>query len=311
MRRAAVLMMAPVLWLGIASGAVAGGAPIHFDEKQLAPGDTATAMVGTNWRSGRYGTAADGPYFVLMVLAGNVDFPFGDWPWDPEVAPIVGLIEMGDGPVLYEGLQVGPDHIRVAIEVPQVAPGEYSVAVCNPDCSKILGDLLGGRVTVTEGSGGRDPAEVTADVLARYQSQRVAHIRAVEVAADVPGYQNRIPPEFRWDPATNSWPTLVASAPRPAPARPITRPPASPLQDDDAALAELLAEGGQPEPVTRSSSSTTAMLTPENPSKEAWPLFAIVPLLLLIEGLSWHRFPSAGEREIESSREFSRVGSGR
>jgi hypothetical protein len=39
MRRAAVLMMAPVLWLGIASGAVAGGAPIHFDEKQLAPGD--------------------------------------------------------------------------------------------------------------------------------------------------------------------------------------------------------------------------------------------------------------------------------
>jgi hypothetical protein len=306
-----MLMVAPVLWFGIASTAVAGGAPIRFDEGQFAPGDTATAMVGTNWRSGRYGTAGDGPYFLLMLSVDHAEVPVGPWPWDPEVAPMVGLIEMGDGPVLYEGSQVGPDHIRVTIEIPQLAPGEYYLVVCNPDCSKILGDLQGGLVEVTEGSGGRDPAEVAADVVALYQLQRGVHIRAVEAAADVPGYKHEIPPEFRWDPATNLWDTPFVSRPVPSPDRQMTRPPTSPLQDDDAALVELLTEGGQPEPVTRSSLSKAAMLTQENLSKEAWPALAIAGLVLLVCALSWHRLPDAGEREIESSREFSRVGSGR
>jgi hypothetical protein len=41
---------------------------------------------------------------------------------------------------------------RLVFEVPRVAPGSYSIQVCNSTCTEELGDILGGWMNVTRGA---------------------------------------------------------------------------------------------------------------------------------------------------------------
>jgi hypothetical protein len=134
----------------IPGSAAAKGSKLRFEEEQYAPGDhaVANALVET-WPGS--GQPEDAPYTVYLIRGGPLWF--GHLP--PDAMP-VGELRIGDQ--VPDETEVGDTYrVSVALNVPRVSDGRYSVWVCAPGeggngCLIGFGDLVYGRLIVSRGT---------------------------------------------------------------------------------------------------------------------------------------------------------------
>ncbi len=208
------LTLVTVLVVLIAPVASAGGAWIEFSESSVQPGDHLIGSTAVNWsidvtRWEHLGPPSEGPYFAWLHPVDEIGAPVSIEGW-PEDGWVVGVAEPSEGPIWPDGLSIGPDHVVLAIEVPAVPPGRYAVTIQNGSKTTALGDLLGSfPFIVAAGSGGRQPADVQADVYQTVEKRIASYTASLEAGYAVeapflltegPGLSMIAPPEARSEP---------------------------------------------------------------------------------------------------------------
>ncbi len=129
----------------------AGGAWLHFDRTSYAPGDTATAVSCIGYEhNADLGGPQDGPYYAYLAR-GDQQSSFADGLPVTAGASRLGEVAFRTGPVREPGSDVlcGPHHATTTFRVPDLAPGDHQLLVCNDPCRKPMADLLGGTLTVS------------------------------------------------------------------------------------------------------------------------------------------------------------------
>jgi hypothetical protein len=132
--RTSVSTIALLLLMGVgAVPAAAGGTWLEFEQDTYAAGETAVAMAQVF--QGAFGWVEDGPFQAYLAPADDFGCPTDHHLGELDVgAPSRGAV-----------------HVTLAFVVPDVAPGRYSVVICNRGSRTGLGDLIGGEVTVVAG----------------------------------------------------------------------------------------------------------------------------------------------------------------
>lgn len=144
--------------------ALGGGAAWYFGDREYQPGDVAESTTSVSWgHNSSLGRPENGPFLIYLAPA---DATVETWPGVPVDAMLVGIVEVQVGPFMGEdGELYGPHHAIARFEIPEVAPGDYQIAICNDPCSTSLGDIIGGwDLHVVAGSDGRSADEVAAEV---------------------------------------------------------------------------------------------------------------------------------------------------
>jgi hypothetical protein len=132
LRRMAVALAAILLAIVVPNAATAGGmSSFDFDRDYYVAGERA---VGDTmfWISGKDRHLLDRTFYAYLV-------PGREWIEPPRIP--AGAVPLG--PVTLGGLA------RISFTVPDVAPGGYTVGICDRPCRHALvGDLVGGWITV-------------------------------------------------------------------------------------------------------------------------------------------------------------------
>ena len=124
---------------------------LNFDRAGYRPGDEAIGRAGVNWEGNLlYGTPVDGPYYVYALPLGTgAVYNENGLPSIPNDAIQLDEIEIRNEPIeSYPGYQVGPYAAIAQFDVPDMAPGTYTVVTCNAPCTKTLGNITDSQFTV-------------------------------------------------------------------------------------------------------------------------------------------------------------------
>jgi len=131
LRRMLVVLAAVFLLPTMPNGAAAGGGATFDFEDYYVAGDRAVGET-VFWISGKDRHLLNRPFYAYLI-------PGQQW-IDPPTIP-AGAVPLGE--VTLGGLA------RVSFTVPDVAPGGYSVGICDRPCRhSLVGDLMGGWITV-------------------------------------------------------------------------------------------------------------------------------------------------------------------
>jgi hypothetical protein len=144
-----------VCWGTIAFVAIApasaGGSIWNVERDHYEPGEHAFVWAQVAWEhNSSLGTPADGPYSAYLLpeaVAQSRMRPEGgplvddDALWIAEIA--VSLEPYSAGP-----LRFGPHHASFEFTVPDLPVGRYEILHCSADCTKTLGDVTWGILTI-------------------------------------------------------------------------------------------------------------------------------------------------------------------
>jgi hypothetical protein len=115
-----------------------GGATFDFGSDYVVIGQTVTGRTEVWLGAKRSGELADGPYHAYLVPS---DTRFSQEGLPPDAVWLA--------PVSFKLLPGPYASATVSFEVPAVAPGEYSLVVCNVPCTtRTVGDLVGGWFSI-------------------------------------------------------------------------------------------------------------------------------------------------------------------
>ncbi|NNE73460.1 MAG: hypothetical protein HKN26_07345 [Acidimicrobiales bacterium] len=237
----------------LAAPALAGGSWFDPVRDRYEPGETAT-MVGYTG-GGAYGWVEDGPFSAYIALA------------DPEFGELPSSERIEVGPIdLLETDAQGWLRLRASItfELPDdLLPGMYFMGYCNVDCTRQLGDLIGGNLYI----GVDPPAPLTRQWPA--SEPELVNLDPESIVTG-PGYsmtarelidsnQFRPPPLRQDDPGEPTSPTLDFGAGDPAVAPPDTEgvEPESPVSDPPVSEPE-----GDPLPTAAGDPSASSIAPP-------------------------------------------------
>lgn len=132
LRRTGVVLVAAVVAMALPSGVAAGGmSSFDFDRKYFVAGEQAVGQTGF-WISRKDSRLLDRTFYAYL-------FPDSEWiepPTIPSNAFPLGAVTLGEV-------------ARISFTVPDVAPGDYTVGICDRPCRHgYVGDLGGGWISV-------------------------------------------------------------------------------------------------------------------------------------------------------------------
>ena len=122
MRRLTWFASIAVTFSAASTPVLAGGAVWIF-EGYHQPGDVVESTTAVAWgHSSQLGTPADGPYLIYLAPA---EVEFTTLPGIPKAGPLVGIVEVHEGPyTLPDGESYGPHHAVARFEIPAgLSPG--------------------------------------------------------------------------------------------------------------------------------------------------------------------------------------------
>ncbi len=133
-RRLLLLPLAAALVLAAEQAAAGGGSSVSYDQASYQPGDAVSAWIDVyDIDQAR----ADGPFGAWLSLVED-----GNWGELSPTAVYVGDLTFHDGPA-PDGV-VSPYHATIDFTLPDLAPGEYTMNVCNWPCTTGLADMTWG-----------------------------------------------------------------------------------------------------------------------------------------------------------------------
>jgi hypothetical protein len=128
----------------------AGGGAWWVDRDHYLPGEHASAWAALQWElTPGTGTPDDGPYTAFLVNVADVEAgEQGGHGLRPEGSIAVGEVAIHPEPYVIAGVNIGLHHATLEFTVPDVPFGLYGVVQCSADCTKPLGDITGGVLTI-------------------------------------------------------------------------------------------------------------------------------------------------------------------
>jgi hypothetical protein len=132
LRRTSVVLAAAMVAMALPSGVAAGGmSSFDFERTYYVPGERAVGQTGF-WISRNDTRLLDRTFYAYL-------FPDSEWiepPRIPSNAVPLGPVSLGE-------------NARISFTVPDVAPGDYAVGICDQPCRHAyVGDLGGGWISV-------------------------------------------------------------------------------------------------------------------------------------------------------------------
>lgn len=163
-----VVVIAVTAGLAMPPGASAGGvSSFDFDRRYYVPGDLARGRTTFDSTIDGSGRVEDGPFYAYLIPENG---GYIDPPHIPNRARRLGPLRI-----------VRSTIASIRFRVPSIAPGDYSISLCNLPCREsMVGDLWGGSITIV-GSPERARLRLLADRfdlrLSRVERRLAARVR--------------------------------------------------------------------------------------------------------------------------------------